>query len=316
MPEEVIEETIEAFGNAAAFAKFCGFGMVTVHAGHGWLLNQFLDPNVNDRKDEWGGSLENRCRFLLAVVDRIKRKCGRGFPVDIRMSGSTCYEGGYGIDEGVAIARQLDGKVDLIHVSVGSHEVAEVFTVTHPSMFLPDGANVQFAAEIKKHVRNAGGHGGGAGRSGAHGGDHRFGQGRRRPGGPGHDGRPRPAQEGPGREEGRDQAVHPLLRMLRRHHHQAAVPLRREPGDRLRTGHAARAARVGRKTVLVAGGGVAGMQAALTAAERGHHVILCEKTGRWVGRSAARGGCPSNGSCASISTIRLGWWAGRPSTCG
>ena len=66
MPEEVIEETIEAFGNAAAFAKFCGFGLVTIHAGHGWLLNQFLDPNVNDRKDEWGGSLENRCRFLLA----------------------------------------------------------------------------------------------------------------------------------------------------------------------------------------------------------------------------------------------------------
>ena len=139
MPEEVIEETIEAFGNAAAFAKFCGFGMVTIHAGHGWLLNQFLDPNVNDRKDQWGGSLENRCRFLLAIVERIKQKCGRGFPVDVRISGATCYEGGYGIDEGIAIAKQLDGKVDLIHVSAGSHEVAEVFTVTHPSMFLPDG---------------------------------------------------------------------------------------------------------------------------------------------------------------------------------
>jgi 2,4-dienoyl-CoA reductase-like NADH-dependent reductase (Old Yellow Enzyme family) len=99
MPEEVIEETIEAFGNAAAFAKFCGFGLVTVHAGHGWLLNQFLDPTINNRKDKWGGSLENRCRFALAVVERIKQKCGRGFPVDIRISGSTCYEGGYGIDE-------------------------------------------------------------------------------------------------------------------------------------------------------------------------------------------------------------------------
>ena len=153
MPEEVIEETIEAFANAAAYAKFCGFGMVTIHAGHGWLLNQFLDPLVNNRKDRWGGSLENRCRLPIVIIERIKEKCGHGFPVDIRISGSACYEGGYGIDEGIAIARQLDGKVDMIHVSAGSHEVAEVFTVTHPSMFLPDGANVVYAAEIKKHVK-------------------------------------------------------------------------------------------------------------------------------------------------------------------
>jgi 2,4-dienoyl-CoA reductase-like NADH-dependent reductase (Old Yellow Enzyme family) len=50
MPEAIIEETIEAFANAAAYARFCGFGMVTIHAGHGWLLNQFLDPNANKRK--------------------------------------------------------------------------------------------------------------------------------------------------------------------------------------------------------------------------------------------------------------------------
>jgi 2,4-dienoyl-CoA reductase-like NADH-dependent reductase (Old Yellow Enzyme family) len=96
MPEAIIEETIEAFGNAAAFAKFCGFGLVTIHAGHGWLLNQFLDPKVNDRRDRWGGSLENRCRFPLAVIERIKQMCGSGFPVDIRISGSACYEGWQG----------------------------------------------------------------------------------------------------------------------------------------------------------------------------------------------------------------------------
>jgi 2,4-dienoyl-CoA reductase-like NADH-dependent reductase (Old Yellow Enzyme family) len=84
MPEAVIEETIEAFADAAAFAKYCGFGLITVHAGHGWLLDQFLNPYVNKRKDQWGGSLENRCRFPLAVVDRIKRKCGRNFPIEVR----------------------------------------------------------------------------------------------------------------------------------------------------------------------------------------------------------------------------------------
>ncbi len=283
MPEEVIEETIEAFGKAAAFAKFCGFGMVTVHAGHGWLLNQFLDPNVNDRKDQWGGSLENRCRFLLAVVERIKRKCGRGFPVDIRMSGSTCYEGGYGIDEGVAIAKQLDGKVDLIHVSVGSHEVAEVFTVTHPSMFLPDGANVQFAAEIKKHVQTP------VGTVGAL-------------------GDPELMEEiiASGKADvvlaarammadpdlpkkaraGRRDEIRPCIRCFecfagittKRQYRCAVNP---EIGFEQDVRHALPATTP--KTVLVVGGGVAGMQAALTATERGHHVILCEKTGRLGG---------------------------------
>ena len=283
MPEEVIEETIEAYGNAAAFAKFCGFGMVTIHAGHGWLLSQFLDPAVNDRKDQWGGSLANRCRFALAIVDRIKHKCGRGFPVDIRISGAMCYEGGYGIDEGVAIAKQFDGKVDLIHVSVGSHEVAEVFTVTHPSMFLPDGPNVQFAAEVKKHVTTPVGAVGALGDAGlmeeviASGkadvvlaaralmADPDF---------------PRKARAGKADE------IRPCIRCFecfagittKRQYRCAVNP---EIGFEQDTRHALPAA--SRKRVLVAGGGVAGMQAALTAAGRGHEVILCEKSDRLGG---------------------------------
>jgi 2,4-dienoyl-CoA reductase-like NADH-dependent reductase (Old Yellow Enzyme family) len=63
MSEEMIEETIGLFADAAFFAKQCGFGMVTVHGGHGWLISQFLEPYLNTRKDKWGGSLENRVRF-------------------------------------------------------------------------------------------------------------------------------------------------------------------------------------------------------------------------------------------------------------
>ena len=292
MPEEVIEETIEAFGNAAAFAKACGFGMVTVHAGHGWLLNQFLDPNVNDRKDRWGGSRENRCRFPLAVVDSIKRKCGRGFPVDLRMSGSMCYEGGYGIDEGVAIARQFDGKVDLIHVSAGSHEVAEVFTVTHPSMFLPDGANVQFAAEVKKHVRTA------VGTLGALGDPELMEEiiasgkadvvltARAMMADPD---LPRKARAG------RRDEIRPCIRCFecfagittKRQYRCAVNP---EIGFEQEVRHALPS--TSRKTVLIAGGGIAGMQAALTASKRGHEVILCEKAGRLGGALRCEGQVP------------------------
>lgn len=292
MPEEVIEETIEAFGNAAAFAKFCGFGMVTVHAGHGWLLNQFLDPKVNTRRDQWGGSLENRCRFVVAVLDRIKQKCGRGYPVDVRISGATCYEGGYGIDEGIAIAKQLDGRCDLIHVSAGSHEVAEVFTVTHPSMFLPDGVNVQYAAEIKKHVGTP------VGTVGAL-------------------GDPEMMEEiiASGKADvvfaaramladpdlankaraGRADEIRPCIRCFecfagittKRQNRCAVNP---EIGFELDTRHALPAS--DRKRVLIVGGGVAGMQAALTAVERGHEVILCDKADRLGGVLRCEEGVP------------------------
>ena len=151
MPPEIIERTILKFADAAYFAKRSGFGMVTIHGGHGWLITQFMHP-TNNRKDEWGGSMENRMRFPIAVCDAIRKKCGSNFVIEMRISGSEVYDGGYDLDYGVEIAKRLDGHLDLIHVSAGCHEVDEVFTVTHPNMFLDDGVNVKYAAEIKKHV--------------------------------------------------------------------------------------------------------------------------------------------------------------------
>ena len=88
MTEELIIETIEAFANAALFAKQCGFGMVTVHGGHGWLISQFISPFVNTRRDKWGGSVENRARLPVAIADAIHKKCGANFPDEMRNSGS------------------------------------------------------------------------------------------------------------------------------------------------------------------------------------------------------------------------------------
>ena len=153
MPEEIIEQIIEKYAKGAAFAKRCGFGMVTVHGGHGWLLHQFMSPKINKRKDKWGGAdIENRSRLAVEVCKAIRKEVGHNFPIEIRISGSECYDGGYDIDEGVEYAKQLSPHVDLMHVSAGSHEVEEVFTVTHPSLFLPDGVNVKYAAEVKKHI--------------------------------------------------------------------------------------------------------------------------------------------------------------------
>ena len=283
MPEAIIEETIEAYGEAAAFAKYCGFGMVMVHAGHGWLLNQFLDPKINKRQDRWGGNLENRCRFPLAILARIKQMCGRGFPVEIRISGSMCYEGGYGIEEGVEIAKQLDGKADLIHVSVGSHEVPEAFPITHPSMFLTDGVNVKYAAEIKKHVKTPVATVGSLGNPElmeeiiASGKADVVTVGRALMADPY---MPKKARAGKSDE------IRPCLRCLTcfstimaKHEYNCAV--NPEIGFEQDSRHAL--PKTVKKTVLVAGGGVAGMQAALTASQRGHNVILCEKGDRLGG---------------------------------
>ncbi|MFZ5966124.1 MAG: NAD(P)/FAD-dependent oxidoreductase [Bacillota bacterium] len=150
LTEELIQEIVEAYGEKAALAKKAGFEMVMVHGGHGWLINQFLSPYFNKRTDKYGGSLENRVRFASEVLDSIRKAVGPGFPIEFRMSGSELFEGGYDLAEGVEIARLLEDKIDLLHVSAGTYQRG--FGITHPSMFLPHGPNVYLAEEIKKHV--------------------------------------------------------------------------------------------------------------------------------------------------------------------
>lgn len=150
LTEEIIAEIVESYGNVAALAKRAGFEMIMVHGGHGWLINQFLSPYFNKRNDKYGGSLENRVRFAKEVLDSVRKAVGPGFPIEFRMSGSELFEGGYDLDYGVEIAKLLESRVDLLHVSAGTYQRG--FAVTHPSMFLEHGCNVYLAEEIKKHV--------------------------------------------------------------------------------------------------------------------------------------------------------------------
>lgn len=153
MTDEDIYRVAGCFGEAAKLVKEAGFDMVLIHGGHGWLLGQFSSPSMNHRTDKWGGSLENRMRFPLLVIEKVREAVGPNFPIEFRMSGAEFTEGGYTIEEGIEMAKAIDGKVDIIHVSVGVHEDPEVFVRTHPSMFIEHGCNVYLAAEIKKHVK-------------------------------------------------------------------------------------------------------------------------------------------------------------------
>ena len=279
MPEDVIVDTIGKFGDAAQTAKHCGFGMVTLHAGHGWLFSQFLGPG-NNRKDKWGGSMENRARFVNAIAADIKKKCGGGFPVNIRISGSEAYEGGYGVDYGIEIVKAVDSHFDLINVSVGMHEEPSVFTVMSPSMFLEDGANVKYAAEAKKVVKHSK-----IATVGA-------------------------LAEPELMEEIIASGKADIVMLCRQLMADPDTPAKGRCGkeNEIRkcircftcfSGHFTKLSsncainpEIGlereikysdpiprfKKKVLVAGGGVAGMQAALTAQQRGHEVVLCEKS--------------------------------------
>ncbi|MBR6812471.1 MAG: FAD-dependent oxidoreductase, partial [Oscillospiraceae bacterium] len=277
MPEEVILETIEKYAQAALRVKQAGFGMVLLHGGHGWFINQMMSPVINTRNDKWGGSIENRMRLPIMICDRIKEVCGKDFLIDFRFSAADVMNpGGYGIEDGVEMAKYIDGHVDLIHCSVGNHEVEESFTVVHPSMFLEEGCNLKYAAEVKKHVKTP------VVTVGA------FSD-------PAHmesviaEGKadaiaiargllcdpelPNKARQG--RDEDIDRCLQCLAcfsGLLQTKHFSCA--LNPVTGRELENKFAA--CPVKHKKVMVAGGGIAGMKAALTAANLGHKVILCE----------------------------------------
>ena len=150
LTKEMLAEITAAYGNVAALARRAGFEMLMIHGGHGWLLNQFFSPYFNKRTDEYGGSLENRCRLAIEVLKAVREAVGPGFPIEFRMSGSELFEGGYDLEEGGRIAQQIEPYIDLLHVSAGTYQRG--FGDTHPSMFKAHGCNVYLAAEIKKHV--------------------------------------------------------------------------------------------------------------------------------------------------------------------
>ncbi|HBF6775536.1 TPA: FAD-dependent oxidoreductase [Clostridioides difficile] len=276
LTEEIIAEIVESYGNVAALAKRAGFEMIMIHGGHGWLINQFLSPYFNKRTDKYGGSLENRVRFAKEVLDSVRKAVGPGFPVEFRMSGSELFEGGYDLDYGIEIAKLLESRVDLLHVSAGTYQRG--FAVTHPSMFLEHGCNVYLAKEIKKHVNIpvatigalndpemmeeiiASGKADVIYMARALLADHEL---------------PRKVMSN------QDEKIVKCLRCFTCMAERATTSTRRCTVNPL----------IGReldgtevvpvlksKKVLIAGGGPGGLQAAITAVKRGHKVILCEKT--------------------------------------
>ena len=146
-----MEMVTEHFITAAKFMKEAGVDGVMIHTGHGWLLHQFLSSRTNRRNDEFGGSLENRARFPLALLKGVREAMGEDFIIEIRVSGEECEENGMGIDETVAFCKMAEPYVDLIHVSVGTYR-NPILSGEFSSMFQPHGLNADASEAIKKSV--------------------------------------------------------------------------------------------------------------------------------------------------------------------
>lgn len=274
-----LEEVAKAYGDAARLAIQAGFDMVMLHGAHGWFLGQMLSPKFNRRTDDFGGSLENRAKFPLMVIDQVRAAVGRKVPVEYRV-GPELIEGGLTVEEVVAFCKMIEDKVELIHVSAGLDTDPNFAVKTHPTMFLPHMPNVKYAAAVKAAVTKC----------------------------PvvsvGSIVTPAEAEEviASGKadavamvrsliadpflpqkaREGKDADIRPCLRCL-----DCLTGMQTKTrfacAVNPRTGHeflldATEKPTKAQKTVLVVGGGPGGLEAAATAAARGHKVILAEKS--------------------------------------
>lgn len=277
--KEDLEEIANAYGEAAKVAVQAGFQMVMLHGAHGWFLGQMLSPKFNTRTDEFGGSLENRAKFPLMVIAAVRKAVGPKVPIEYRI-GPELAKGGLSMEEVVQFCQLIEDKVELIHVSAGLDTDPNFAVKTHPTMFLPHMPNVKYAAEVKKAVSKC----------------------------------PvvtvgsvvTPAEAEQVLEDGKADAVamvrsliaDPFLPQKAREGHDEDIRPCLRCLDCLtgmqtktkfacavnpRTGHEFRLNATekpvqSKKTVLIAGGGPGGLEAAATAAARGHQVILAEKS--------------------------------------
>lgn len=263
--------------------KLAGFDMAMIHGGHMNLFASFLTPLLNRRKDEYGGSPENRMRFPLEILGACRQEAGDDFGLEIRLSGDERVEGGVSLEERIQFLNAAAPYIDLVNISTGGFLDPQALAYTHPPYYLPHLLNVETAARIKQGISIPVSVTGGITSI-------------------------EEAEQvlAAGKADmvamakaliadqdlvtkvklGRVKEVRPCLRCLECMHGPMGGPLRcavnPQAGRELKYREIPLARR--KKRVLVIGGGPAGMTAARTARERGHEVVLWERSDRLGGR--------------------------------
>lgn len=166
MTEDVMNEVADAFAHCCRVAKECGLDGATLHSGHGFIFGQWISPRFNTRTDKYGGSMENRARFPIMVLERIRQAVGEDFIIEMRFSAEENINpltdkkyipGVVELDNSVEFFKELDkhpGLVDIAHISGGLHTEPIYNTRVTANSYFPMGLNVESAAAIKAAVKN------------------------------------------------------------------------------------------------------------------------------------------------------------------
>lgn len=154
LEESEILAIVEKFATAAKLAKESGFDGVQIHGAHGYLVSQFLSPRHNQRKDQWGGSLENRMRFVLAVLAAMRAAVGDDYPIGIKLNSADYSKGGFSHEDSMVVVERLsEAGIDLIEISGGTYESPSM--VGHnmkASTQKREAYFLEYAEDIRKRV--------------------------------------------------------------------------------------------------------------------------------------------------------------------
>ena len=291
MNEDDMERIANDFVIGCKFLQAAGYDGTIIHGGHGFLFTQFLSPTYNKRTDIYGGSLENRARFPIMILKKMREAMGPDFIIELRVTGDDGYEGGVTPEETGMFAHMLEGIVDTIQVSAGIYYDA-IATHQFSSMFVPHGCNRSISKIVKQYTSLPVGVVGGINSPEqmeeiiANGEADYIVLGRQSLADPDLANKALNGEEDrirrclrcfkcfPGSpEEGYTDLPFTSNELAKIVGACTINPLANLPFDPYEMEPAKQS-----KKVLIVGGGVAGLQAAMTACDRGHKVILCEKT--------------------------------------
>ncbi len=283
-----IEQIEDAFAEAAYRAMLAGFDGVEIHGAHGYLIAEFLSPYTNKRTDEYGGSPENRARFAANTLKKARAKTNPGFIIGIRLNGSDFIEGGATVDDACAYVSILNDLADYFHVSGSIYETAPLYNIT--AMYMPGGAFLPFAEAVKKVSKKPVLAVGSL--------DYKMGEQALQQGQA--DiialGRPLIADpELPNKlAQGKPEEIRPCCRgnegCISRFYEGRSIRCELNPACGRETAYKIKKT-LHPKRIVIAGGGIAGMEAAQVADRMGHEVILLEKTDS-LGGHLIEGGAP------------------------
>ena len=153
MSADEIVALVERFGVVAARCREAGFTGVQLHGAHGYLASQFLSPLTNTRDDDWGGSLENRTRFLRATLAAMRNRCGADFPISVKLNSADFQRGGFDEDDSLRVLEWLheDG-IDLVEISGGNYESKAMFQLDDTSTGRREAYFLDFARRARAAV--------------------------------------------------------------------------------------------------------------------------------------------------------------------